>query len=191
MHGRTVTRLLLAWGQGDEAALHQLAPIVYRELEKLASRYLLRERNAQTLETGALVHEAYLRLLGQRQISWKSRSQFFGIAALMMRRILVEHARRRQYARLGRGVLHLPLDSAAGVTVDRSPDLAALDDTLHRLGERYPQLARLVELRFFGGLTEEELADVFEVSVPTIKRRWRLARAWLYRRLASEEGLSD
>lgn len=183
----TLTCLLAAWGRGDDEAFERLASLVYGELRRLASGYLRRERSGNTLETGTLVHEAFLRLIGQRQIHWQNRSHFFGIAAMMMRRLLVDHARDRLYARRGRGALHLPLDLAGELGVARAPEILALDEALRQLEERHPQVAKVVELRFFVGFSEREIGEVLGLSVPTIKRRWRLARAWLHRYLSARE----
>ena len=184
MADRTVTLWLAAWSQGSGEALERLVPLVYGELRQLAARCLWRERSGHTLETGALVHEAFLRLVDQRQVSWQNRSHFFGIAALMMRRVLVEHARGRQYARRGRGALHLPLDAAVEVGDTVAPEIRDLNEALGQLIEFYPQAGRVVELRFFGGLTENEIGELLGISAPTVKRRWRMARAWLHRYLS-------
>src|SRR5918992_984250 len=175
MATRTLTHLLAAWSQGDGEAFDRLAPLVYSQLRQLAANYLRRERSGHTLEAGALVNEAFLRLLGQDQMNWKNRSHFFAIAALMMRRVLIEHARRRHP--------HLPLDAAGEVGLAEAPEVLALDDALRRLGARHPRARKIVELRFFGGLNESEIAEVLGISVPTVKRRWRFARAWLQRNL--------
>jgi RNA polymerase sigma-70 factor, ECF subfamily len=177
---RTLTHLLAAWSRGDGAALDRLAPLVYRKLRQLAANYLRRERSGHTLETGALVNEAFLRLLGQRQVSWKNRSHFFAIASLMMRRVLIERARRVRAP-------HLPLDAVAEVGQGEAPEVLALDEALRQLSARHPQTRKIVELRFFGGLNESEIAEVLGISVPTVKRRWRFARAWLQRYLARPE----
>jgi RNA polymerase sigma factor (TIGR02999 family) len=174
MATRTLTHLLAAWSQGKGEALDRLAPLVYSKLRQLAAIRLRRERPGHTLETGALVDEAFLRLLGQGRVSWKSRAHFFAVAALMMRRVLIEHARRRR-------VPQLPLDAAAGVSKAEAPEALAVDEALRQLGVRHPQARRIVELRFFGGLSESEIAEVLGISVPTVKRRWRFARAWLHR----------
>lgn len=179
----TVTALLVAWAHGDAQALEQLTPLVYDELCQLAHGYLRRESSQHTLETRALVHEAFLRLADQHHVSWKTRSHFYGIAALMMRRVLTEHARARGLARRGGGAVHLCLDSLAEPEPARSTEVLALEEALHRLGERHPEIGRIVDLRFFGGLSESEIAEVMAISVPTVKRRWRLARAWLHRDL--------
>lgn len=184
MAARTLTRLLAAWSHGDGEALDRLAPLVYSRLRQLASSYLRRERPGHLLETGALVNEAFLRLFGQSQVSWQNRSHFFAIAALMMRRVLVEHARRRQHADRAHC---LPLEAAAEVGLAEACDVLALDDALRRLSARHPQAGKIVELRFFAGLNESEVGEVLAISVPTVKRRWRFARAWLHRRLAGLE----
>jgi RNA polymerase sigma factor (TIGR02999 family) len=181
MASRTLTHLLAAWSQGDGEALERLAPLVYGRLRQLASSYLRRERPGHVLETGALVNEAFLRLFGQDQVSWQNRSHFFAIAALMMRRVLIEHARRRQHADR---MPCFPLEAAAEVGLARASDVLALDEALGQLSDRHPQAGKIVELRFFGGLNESEIAEVVGLSVPTVKRRWRFARAWLHRYLA-------
>ncbi len=183
-----ITRLLRDWQGGDAEALERLIPLVYRELHALASRHLSRERPGHTLQTTALVHEAYLRLAEQRQVDWKGRAQFFGIAARLMRRILVDHARRERRAKRGGGAPHLSLELAAGVpgrgSVD-AVDACALDRALSRLEAADPQQARVVELRFVGGMTVEETAQVMDVSPATVKRDWAVARAWLYREMSA------
>lgn len=176
MATRTLTRLLAAWSQGDGEALDRLAPLVYGRLRQLASGYLRRERPGHVLETGALVNEAFLRLFGQDHVSWQNRSHFFAIAAVMMRRVLIEHARRRQHSDRASC---LPLE----VGLSRAPDILALDEALRQLSTRHPQAGKIVELRFFCGLNESEIAEVVGLSVPTVKRRWRFARAWLHRYL--------
>jgi RNA polymerase sigma factor (TIGR02999 family) len=181
-----VTQLLADWRAGDERALEQLMPLVYGELRRLAGRYLNREREGHTLETHDLIHEAFLRLVDQRQVDWQSRSHFFGIAAQMMRRILVDHARRRGSHRRGGDVRQLVLDEVPDLAVSRDEDLVALDDALTELAKADESLARIVELRFFGGLDHEEIAVLLGVSNPTVRRRWRLAKAWLYRWLSGE-----
>jgi len=180
MATRTLTHLLAAWSRGDAEALDRLAPLVYRRLRQLAANSLRRERSGHTLETGALVNEAFLRLLRQARVSWKNRSHFFAVAAMMMRRVLIEHARRRQYA-----APHLPLDAAAEVARAEASEVLALDEALRQLSSRHPQVRKVVELRFFGGLNESEIAEMLGISVPTVKRRWRFARAWLRRYLSS------
>jgi RNA polymerase sigma factor (TIGR02999 family) len=178
-----VTNLLAAWSGGDRAALERLMPLVERELHLLASRYLRRERPGHTLQTTALVHEAYLRLVDQRDVRWQSRAHFFGIAAQMMRRILVDHARRIAYARRGGGAAKVSLDEACVVSAERAAELVALDDALLALARLDERKCRVVELRYFGGLSVEETAEVLGVSTDTVGRDWRAARAFLRREL--------
>lgn len=182
-----VTRLLADWKAGDDRALERLMPLVYGELRRLAGRYLHREREGHTLETHDLIHEAFLRLVDQRQVDWQSRSHFFAIAASMMRRILVDHARSRSAQRHGGDVRRLVLDEVPDLAVHRDRDLVALDEALTELAREDETLARIVELRFFGGLDHDEIAVLLGVSNPTARRRWRLAKAWLYRRLSGGE----
>ena len=180
---RDITALLKDWSGGDREALERLMPIVYGELKRLASSYLRSERSDHTLQPTALVHEAYLRLQGQRQVVWSNRAHFFGIAARIMRRILVDHARRRRAAKRDAAVLRVTLvDDAA----DRAPELIALDSALTNLERLDPQQARVVELRYFGGLTVEETAEAAGISTATVKREWRTARAWLRREIGLE-----
>jgi len=175
-----VTALLQAWNAGDEDAGRRIIPLVYGELRRRAGGYLRRERPGHTLQPTALVHEAYLRLVGLRG-QLRSRSQFFGVASNLMRRILVDHARRRRAAK--RGPICVALDDARPPVVDREVDLVRLDDALSELSALDPRQGRIVELRYFGGLTLEEAAEVLGVSVATVKRDWTLARAWLFDRL--------
>ena len=181
---RDITALLRDWSGGDREALERLMPIVYGELKRLASSYLRSERPDHTLQPTALVHEAYLRLQGQRSVVWSNRAHFFGIAARIMRRILVDHARRRRAAKRDAAALRVTLvdDSAA----DRAPELIALDSALTSLERLDPQQARVVELRYFGGLTVEETAEAAGISTATVKREWRTARAWLRREIGLE-----
>lgn len=184
-----ITRLLHEWRGGSAEALQRLIPLVYGELHGLASRYLSRERRDHTLQATALVHEAYLRLAGQRAVEWQNRAHFFGIAAQLMRRILVDHARRARRGKRGGGVPLIPLDDvnppSAAPPVDAA-DACALDRALSRLEALDPQQGRVVELRFFGGMTIDETAEVLGLSAATIKREWAVARAWLHRELAEE-----
>jgi RNA polymerase sigma factor (TIGR02999 family) len=182
-----VTQLLVDWGNGDNRALEKLTPLVYQELKRLAARYLRRERSDHTLQSTALVHEAWLRLIDQRQVHWQNRAQFFGVAAEMIRRILIDHARGRQAAKRGDGAIKLSLDEALFTPDRRDLDLVALDDALQDLARLDPQQSRLVELRYFAGLSIEESAEVLGVSPATVKREWAAAKAWLYREL-SERG---
>jgi RNA polymerase sigma factor (TIGR02999 family) len=181
--GHDVTGLLQAWGGGDPAALDQLVPIVYDELHRQAQRYLRRENPGHTLQTTALVHEAYLRLVDQREARWQNRAQFFGVAAQAMRRILVDHARRHQAAKRGGSAVPVPLEEGEVAAAGSDVDLVALDDALTRLAALDPQQARVVELRYFTGLGIAETAEALRISPATVKREWAMARAWLKREL--------
>jgi RNA polymerase sigma factor (TIGR02999 family) len=178
-----ITQLLVAWGHGDPHALQKLMPLVYRELRRLAHGCLGRERPGHTLQTTALVHEAYLRLVGQQEVGWKNRAQFFGVAAQMMRRILVDYARARQYGKRGGGAQQVELDEALVVSRDRAAEVVVLDEVLMSLAEVDPRKSRVVELRVFGGLSIEETAEVLGVSPGTVMRDWTLAKAWLQREM--------
>lgn len=174
-----MTGLLLAWSQGDRMALDHLIPLVYSELRRLARNYLRRERQDHTLQPTALVHDSFLRLLEQRRILYENRAQFFGVAALIMRRILVNHAVRRHSAKRGGGEPKLTLQDADGIGRECEVDLLALDNALKKLADIDPRQSRIVELRFFAGFTMEEIAEALDVSVVTVKREWRIAKAWL------------
>jgi len=178
-----VTGLLRAWGRGDLQARDQLLPAVYEELRRRAAAYLRRERVDHTLQPTALVHEAYLRLVGQERVACQNRAQFFGIAAQMMRRILVDHARGRGRGKRGGGAVKVTLDERVGAAKPPDFDLLLLDRALADLAALDPQQGRIVELRYFGGLSEAEVADVLAVSRSTVTREWHTARAWLYRRI--------
>jgi RNA polymerase sigma factor (TIGR02999 family) len=178
-----VTRLLQSWSGGDKQALDDLVPLLYRELRGLAASHIRRERTDHTLQATALVHEAYLQMVDQTQVESHSRPQFFAIAANLMRQILVHHARKHGAAKRGGGN-KVELDEASAVVVQPSIDLIALDQALSTLAELDPRKARVVELRFFGGLTEEEIAEVLGVSAITVRREWRIARAQLQNQLA-------
>ncbi len=178
-----VTRLLERWGDGDVEAMDDLLPLVYDELRKLARGYLRKERPGHTLESGALVNEAYFRLVGQREVQWQNRSHFYGIAAQIMRRLLVDHARRHRFQKRGGGARAVTLDDALVPEDEKTVDVLELDDALKRLAETDPEKSRLVELRFFGGLSHAEIAEVLGVSLSTVERQWRLARARLYQAL--------
>jgi len=182
-----ITQLLVAWSDGDQEALEKLLPLVYRRLRRLAGSYLRSERPDHTLQTSALVHEAYLRLIQQDKVRWRDRAHFFAIAAQMMRRILVDHARHHGYVKRGGPALRVPAGELDRVSASHDPDLVALDEALKALAETDPEQARLVELRYFGGLTKEEIAEVMGIASATVTRRWRLARAWLYRYLVKGE----
>lgn len=180
---KEVTRLLLAWNDGDESALDQLIPLVHEELHSLARRYMGRERSGHTLQTTALVNEAYLRLIDAGRVRWQNRAHFFAVAAQLMRRILVDFARQRANLKRGGGAERLALDEALVVAPERGADLVELDEALERLAGLSPRQGRVVELRYFGGLNEEEIAEVLKVSPRTVRADWSLARAWLYREL--------
>jgi RNA polymerase sigma factor (TIGR02999 family) len=182
---RTVTALLEDWSRGDHAARDQLLPLVYTELRRMAARHLRRERPDHTLQPTALVHEAYLRLVDQRHVDWAGRAHFFGVAAQLMRRILVDHARRHTAEKRGDGMPRVPLDDAVSVAGSAELSVLALDHALHRLQQLDPGLARIVELRAFAGLTIEEAAEILKVSPATAKREWRAARAWLTREIGA------
>ena len=183
-----VTRLLVAWGHGDEAALEQLVPLVDAELRRIARRYIRKERTGHTLEPTALVNEAYLRLIEWKSVEWKNRAHFFAVAAKMMRRILVNHAIHRRRRDPGNTCLvvlsHAPYPSAG-----RTTDIIALDQAMVRLARFDERKSRLVEMRFFGGLTEEEAAEAMDSSVRTVQREWSIARAWLYRELTGAQAV--
>jgi RNA polymerase sigma-70 factor (ECF subfamily) len=181
-----VTQLLVDWGNGNQAALDQLIPLVYTELRQLARRYMSRKRPGHTMQTTALIHEAYLRLADQNQVRWENRAHFLGIAARLMRQILIEHARRHTRAKRGGGAGTIALDEAAIVSQTRAAELLALDDALERLAAIDPRKSRVVELRFFGGLSVEEAAIVLNVAPNTVLRDWRLAKAWLHREISHE-----
>jgi RNA polymerase sigma factor (TIGR02999 family) len=184
-----VTQLLLHWGNGDKAALDKLVPVVYQELRRLAAYYMRRERPGHTLQTSALVNEAYMRLVDYSQMRWQSRAHFFAVAAQAMRRILVEHARKRHFAKRGGGAVKVSFDEAAIVSQEQAADLVALDDALTSLEAMDERKARIVELRYIGGLNIEETAEVLDISPATVQREWRAAKAWLYREI--KEGARD
>jgi RNA polymerase sigma-70 factor (ECF subfamily) len=178
-----ITQLLALWSDGDAAALEALTPLVHQELHRLASAYMAGERPGHVLQATALVNEAYLRLIDWRDVRWQNRAHFFGVAATIMRRVLVDVARTRDRAKRGRGQIHVSLSEAAGVPSGPSIDLVALDDALKTLEALNARQSRVVELRFFGGLSLEEAAHVLDVSVGTVRRDWSLAQAWLFREL--------
>ncbi len=182
-----ITHLLQAWNAGDEAALESLTPLVYEELHRLARGFMAKERPDHTLQTTALVNEAYLRLINWRKVSWRNRAHFFGVTARLMRHVLVDFARRRPKDKR-EGKLHqVALDEAVLLCRERGPDLIALDDALKTLAELDLRKSKIVELRFFGGLTIEETAEVLKISPITVKREWNKARAWLLRELSREK----
>jgi RNA polymerase sigma factor (TIGR02999 family) len=187
---QAVTDWLIAWSQGDEAALDQLIPLVHEELRRLAKRYMRRERGqraARTLQTTALVNEAYMRLIDAQRVQWRNRAHFFAIAARLMRRILVDYARAQNYAKRGGGLPQVALDDAPELAAERAPDLVSLDDALNALSRVDERKSLVVEMRFFGGLSVEETAEVLKVSPDTVMRDWRLAKAWLLRELSVED----
>ena len=182
-----ITRLLKAWGAGDSAALDKLLPLVHDELRRLAHQYMRREQPGHLLQTSALVNEAYLRLIDQTQVRWQNRAHFFGIAARLMRRILVDDARRRHRDKRGGHAIQVPLDEAADVPQQQAANLLVLDDALQSLAAIDPRQSEIVELRFFGGLSIEETAEVLKVSPGTVMRDWTFARAWLRQEMAGAE----
>ena len=179
-----VTELLRAWSQGDEGALAQLTPLVENELHRLARKYMRRERPGQTLQTTALVNEVYLRLVDIQQVSWQNRAHFFAVSARMMRRILTDFARSRQYLKGGGGTIKVSWDEALAVSQEPDPDIVALDDALNQLALLDARKARVVEMRFFGGLSVEETAEVLKISQQTVLRDWKFAKSWLLRALS-------
>ena len=184
---KDLTQLLLAWSDGDQAAFEQLVPLIYEELRRLARRYMARERAGHTLQTTALVNEAYLRLIDAQRVHWQNRAHFFAVSAQVMRRILVDFARARRNLKRGGGAAQVSLDEALVVSPERGADLLALDEALCRLADLSPRQSRVVELRYFGGLNEEEVAEVLKVSPRTVRSDWSLARAWLRRELSRGE----
>mgnify|MGYP001179563649 CR=1 FL=1 len=181
-----VTQLLVKWSEGDKDALEHLMPLVYKELHLIAHRYLRREREGQTLQTTALVHEAFLKMIDQTRVKWQNRSHFFGVAAQAMRRILVDNARRRLSDKRGSGGVKISLDDKEiDVSDERASDLIMLDAALKKLEELDLQRSRIVELRYFGGLSIEETAEVLGIGTATVNRSWRVAKAWLYKELAA------
>jgi RNA polymerase sigma factor (TIGR02999 family) len=183
-----ITALLEAWGGGDKSALDRLMPLVYDELRRLAHRYMSHERPGHTLQTTALVNEAYMRLVNWKDGRWENRAHFFAASAQMMRRILVDFARNRQYLKRGAGAIQVSLGEAAAFTECPSADLVALDEALTRLTEMDPRKGQVVEMRFFGGLSVKEVAEVLKVSDETVMRDWRLAKVWLLRELVGDIG---
>lgn len=180
-----ITHLLVSWSRGEESALAQLTPLVHGELRRLAQSHLRRERNNHTLQTDALVNEAYLRLIDLSRVEWRDRAHFFALSARLMRRILVDYARSRLYQKRGGGAQSISLEDAHGVSVMRRTDLIALDDALTALAAVDARKAQVVELRFFGGLTVAEMSEALQVSEQTVMRDWRMAKLWLLRELSS------
>ena len=182
-----VTELLIAWSEGDKTALDQLMPLVYEELRRLAHHHMRREHPGHTLQTTALVNEAYFRLVDQKRVRWQNRAHFFAISAQLMRRILIDHARSHTRAKRGGGVRELALDEVAIVAQEQAANLIALDDALRSLAAIDERKGRIVELRFFGGLSVEETAEALKISPRSVMREWSLAKAWLYQAVTSDE----
>ena len=185
-----VTRLLIVWGDGNQQALEALVPLIYKELRNLAHNFLYRERPGHTLQTTALVHEAYLKLIDQNDARWQNRAHFFAIAAQAMRRILIDSARKHAAAKRGGPQAELSLDEVADIALEPDINLLKLDEALNELAKIDPRQSRIVELRYFGGLTIEETAEVISVSPATVKREWMMARAWLHQEI-TERGLDQ
>lgn len=186
-----ITRLLIEWSDGNRAALDELYPLVYGELRRLARRHMRRERAGHTLQTTALVHEAYLRLVDQRGVRWQNRAHFFALAARVIRRVLIDHARRNHYAKRGGGARRVALEEAAELSTAKAAELLALDEALDALVALDPRRAEVVELRYFGGLSNEEIGEVLQVHPNTVVRDWKMARAWLYKELSGGAEASD
>ena len=178
-----ITQLLAEWREGNQEALDELYPLVYDELHRLARRYMSRERKGHTLQTTALINEAYVRLVDQRSVQWANRSHFFAISAQIMRRILIDHARRHAYAKRGGGARQVSLDETATVVLGDLSEFLRLDEALKSLAELDPRRSQVVELKYFGGLNNDEIAGVLKISENTVIRDWNMARAWLYRQL--------
>ncbi|HKY28001.1 MAG TPA: sigma-70 family RNA polymerase sigma factor [Pyrinomonadaceae bacterium] len=183
-----ISQLLDEWSHGNQSALDKLYPLVYDELRRMAHRYMSRERKGHTLQTTALINEAYLRLVEQKHVHWANRAHFFGISAQIMRRILIDHARRYEYSKRGGGTQRVSLDEVAIVAKNKGKELLALDEALTRLGEMDERRGQVVELRFFGGLSNDEIAAFLKISANTVTRDWNLARAWLYQELSLVDG---
>ena len=182
-----VTLLLVSWSNGDKDALDKLVPLVYSELRRLARRYMGRESPGHTLQTSALINEAYVKLVDQQNVKWQNRAHFFAVAAQVMRHILIDHARRRHYIKRGGGARKVSLDDTAVLSDEKAADLVALDDALTALAKLDPRKSRIIELRFFGGLSIEETAEIMKISPVTVTREWRAGRAWLRREMTSSD----
>ena len=188
---KEITRLLVAWGDGDQTALEELAPLVHSELHRLAHHYMGRERPGHTLQTSALVNEAYIRLIDWKNVHWQNRAHFFAVSAQLMRRILVDFARQRNNLKHGGDALQVSLTEAKALAVDRDSDLLALNEALMSLAKLDHRMSQVVEMRFFGGLSIEEVAEVLKVSKETVMRDWRLAKVWLLRELGRREAVDE
>jgi RNA polymerase sigma-70 factor (ECF subfamily) len=184
---QSLTDLLIDWRDGDDAALERLTPLVYGELRRMAHHYMQRERTGHTLQTTALVNEAYLRLAGEQKIDWQNRTHFFAVMARVMRHVLTDHARRRSYAKRGGAMKQVSLGETDVMSPERAAELLALDEALAELAQLDPRKSQVVELRYFGGLSLEETADALNVSLMTVRRDWRTAKAWLYRRMTMSD----
>lgn len=182
-----VTQLLISWRNGDSEALDKLIPMVYAELRKLARRHMARESPDHTLQTSALINETYLKLVDQQNVQWQNRAHFFAVAAQVMRHILMDHARSHRYQKRGAGAPKVAFDENTGLSDERAAELVSLDDALTALAEIDPRKSRIIELRFFGGLSVEETAVIMKISPVTVSREWRAARAWLRREMATGE----
>ncbi|MDX2032978.1 MAG: sigma-70 family RNA polymerase sigma factor [Blastocatellia bacterium] len=182
-----VTQLLVDWGNGDQAALDRLMPLVQAELRRMAHRYMIRQNPGHTLQTTALINEAFLKLVGQQEKHFQNRAHFFGVAAQAMRSILVDYARAKQYEKRGGGAPKVALDEALTVSAERAAEVVALDDALRELAKIDARKCRVVELRYFGGLSVEETADALKISAITVMRDWSMAKSWLYRELSKGE----
>jgi RNA polymerase sigma factor (TIGR02999 family) len=183
---KDITMLLQAWNKGDASALDQLTPLIYNELQRLARRYMAREQPGNTLETGAVLNEAFMRLIRWKAASWENRAHFYGLAAKIMRRVLVDHARSRGYQKRGGALRPVSLDEALVISAEQAPDLVLLNEALERLEVMDPRKSKVVELRFFAGLSNEETAAILQVSAFTVIRDWNFAKAWLHRELVGE-----
>jgi RNA polymerase sigma factor (TIGR02999 family) len=182
-----ITQLLIKWGGGDRAAFEELIPVVYAELKRLARRYMGKERVDHTLQTSALINEAYLRLVDSHTIEWQDRKHFFAVAAQIMRHILIDHARSYQYAKRGAGAEKVPIEEAESLRIERAEELVVLDEALKELEAFDPRKSRITEMRFFGGLTVEETAEVTGLSPVTVMREWRAAKAWLHQAMTRKQ----
>ena len=183
----SLTELLVDWQKGDRSALERLTPLIYDELRRMAHRYLQHERNAHTLQTTALVNEAYLRLAGQEASPWQNRAHFFAVSARVMRHILIDHARRKRFIKHGGELQQVSIAEASLMSEERAAELIALDEALDELKQLDPRKSRIVELRYFGGLSLEESASALGISVMTVRRDWRAAKAWLYRQMSTTD----
>lgn len=184
MSAPNITKILQSWSEGDQNSLEELIPLVYQELHRLAHRALARNSQGNSVETTVLLHEAYLRLIDVKQVQWQDRVHFFAVSANLMRNILVDFARQRLSQKRGGELTHVELDEALNFSPDKGNDLVALDEVLNELAKLNERQSKIVELKFFGGLTEDEIAEVLKISPATIRRDWQVARAWLYRELA-------